>query len=498
MVLKPEHLASLGISLPTYKPGAKVVHSFKVFTIATGNYVKHHPAITVAHADHLNNLYEAYNGKLAEARNSLKGRSSSSKDFHSFPNTWAQLATADVPKNSAKVAEQLALEKAGAVTDHPITALLDYAAVEPREAYEELVQRPSLQVDGAEHDVGIAYSVKTQMAHERTEPGYNEATKQIKGSELLAPVNLIAGGAIGAGCEVISPLPANPRFLDGVRCAKLLETFSQFRVAELLYEYVPDCPTPTAGGFELTYVDDSTDMIVAEAGFPALRDGFTRAGNAEFSVWEHATCSLHFPQQKWYYTGGQTIPGLEIPGMINLLTLTDQETNGEAISFGFLAMHYGFDVRSTAIPGSLPQQFYSAFTTIDMAGLICTINTPLHITPAASGLTTNLTTRGVIYGATIVSHADGAGTSNWRQVFAGEDDTSGLTYSEYDTNTIFWRVLFIAGTANLVFFPTYGDALLAETYEAGGRRLIASATNVIAGKSFAIQNVTGSLADGSV
>lgn len=501
--LDENHYRSLGVSVPKIRPG-KQSHKTSAFVYATGTYAKRVPAFTQEMADAHNKMVDEFNEKLEDAKASVKKNSVSSKFVLSFPTTWEELVKSKLNCDPAKTAEQLAIERQGGECDHPITAIRPMEYRDPTPEHMQTVNKQSYAVGGAMTDVGVAHTFKASSQHERTEPQYDEASKSIIGSELLAPIKVDAGANVPEGGNLTTPLPANPRFIDSTRCTQLLEMFAQFRIDYLVYEYFASCPSTTEGANEMVFVDDSTDTFVTESGFGAERDGYTRPGNAEAQVWELMRCELHFPQQLWYYTGGQNVPGLEIPGMIEVLSMLGvQNLGGEnAINFGFLSMHYKFAVRSASIPGKNGLAFFTASKSLDMSGATITVNTPVRVTPAASTFPTNLTAIGVVYSALIGTVTDPAGgDQSWRQWIPGEDGAAtngGLILGPEATNAIFWRCHYVNGVQNLVFYPTFGDAISSASYEQGGRTYIATASSVAAAKSFILYGIQGTLQAGEV
>jgi len=504
VILKPEHLDSLGINVPPplKNEKGKVIEKHHVFLFSSGSYTRHVKAVTQEQADAHNEQVDAFNEKLEDAKRAARldpaKLPAALKEF--FPTTWDSLKRSGLAVDKDRVREQSALEVAKLPCSHPVTAILPLAHIQPHEAYDEQVDKPNYAVDGSLAQIGVASSFKLGHSHEPVDPHFDSSGKVFVGSELLQSVWLpqLSDGVIGGG-HLANPLPCNPRFIDGARCAKALEMYSQFRVSSMLFEYFTQCGTLQGGAGEMVYVDDSTDNFTDEVGFAALRDGYTRPGNTEFSFWENANCRLHFPQQKWYYTGGQDVPGLEIPGMLELRSMNNINAPDVDTPLGAQAMHYKFDVRSASTVGFEPQSYYAQNVTLLMTDASITVNLPPRITPALSTLAANLVVPGVIYTGRIGTQTDPGTGSSWRQWYRGEDelnDSLSLLGST-SINVLYWRVQLVAGVPNIIFFPTWGDALASQTYTMDARVWISSATVVGGAKSFTLLEVQGAPANGS-
>jgi len=286
----------------------------------------------------------------------------------------------------------------------------------------------------------------------------------------------------------------------------MLAAYDQYRIRSMVFEYAAECSSFTPGGLEMEYLDDAGDMLQTESGFTALRDADSRADAVECQWWECCETRLTFPQQKWYYTGGTDTPGLTLPGLVDLQTmLSEPDSVGSPAIYGFLRMHFEIETRAPGVPGSIPQEYYSAGTSLVFTNAVFAVNTPVRVTPTLSVLTANLTRMGVVYWGQIIAGEDpgGATPQQWREWQPGEDgDVEGdlLTMGPGGDSNLFWRVLYVGGVEYLCFFPTFNDAISADTYQSGSRFFLASATiaspPVDGVRTFYLQNVQGAEVNG--
>jgi len=260
------------------------------------------------------------------------------------------------------------------------------------------------------------------------------------------------------------------------------------------------CSTLTNGAGQIEYITDATDLIPESTGFAALRNGFDRAGSKEFSWFASSECSLHFPQQDWYYCGGDQIPGLTLPGEVLVQTMLALNATAATVPLGFLVMHFAIDVRSPDMPNVIPQQFFTSAQSLDFSTLAATAaGTVINVSTAALGLAGVRAQIGAVLWGTIavVTSTGGAGWNVWQP---GQIDTAAT--SNFITMApgveIFWRNMYKAdGTAITCFFPSFEDAISANDVNDGARFMLSSQIfGAFAGRLILVQDVQGTEAYG--
>jgi hypothetical protein len=387
---------------------------------------------------------------------------------------------------------------ASAVTQHIANFLVPQEHILASEPFDETITRKNYSVSGAEHTVGVAHTINRTKARERVELHYDAVKQQIIGSELISPVEVVTPGNIPAG-GFVNLVPANPLYVDGCRINNLLKDYDQFKFAELSYEYEPACSTLTNGAGQIEYVTDPTDLIPETTGFAALRNGFDRAGSKEFSWFASSECSLHFPQQDWYYTG-RPDPWLTLPGELLIQTMLAINATAATVPLGFLVMHFAIDVRSPDLPNVIPQAFFTSFQSLDFSTLaVLTPGMVISALPGALGLTgTRAQVGAVMWGTVAVVNTTGA--AGWNVWQPGQVDTVGA--SSFITIApgieLFWRNIYIAnGTVTTFFFPSLEDALAANDVTDGARFMLGSTpVAAFAGRIVFVQDVQGTEANG--
>jgi len=506
-VIDQSHANRLGVTLPRNEVLRPDGHAIKTVIYATGSYNKPVAAITESKAKRHNELVDDYNDKLDAAHRALtSGKRVMPEELAGYFSKldWENLPSTDILYDAEKFAQvRTGYEEAlaaGEATDVGplVECLRPMVKIEARPAGTQLVERQSYAVDGSEQDIAIAHTIRTGKNGRAHVTPHMEGDNLV-GSELLTPISLAAGGTLGVG-GVLSLVPANPNFIDGTRVSRILGMFDQFRIKEMVFEYQAACPSTTAGSLENEYLDDGSDMLEEESGFSALRDADSRADSVESNYWSCCETRLTFPQQKWYYTGGQDVPGLTIPGVVLLQTMSALSGASGALNFGFTRMHYTIETRAPAIPGSIPQEFYTSYAEMVMTDATVGINLPVRVTPANSQIGATLTEIGVVYWGTLINADDPVGDPTWRTWQPGEDtQDNDLLIMGPDTATmLFWRVLYVAGVANICFFPSFMDALSADTYQSGSKFMLASANVVGGAKGFELQNIQGCYAMGGL
>jgi hypothetical protein len=292
----------------------------------------------------------------------------------------------------------------------------------------------------------------------------------LRGTEYIAQIVLpqASSGQLNVipqgGC--VFSMPINPLYVEGLRVAEIVKTFTLFRIRKLVIEYVPVCPSTTEGALIAAFIQEIDHNPSLASGSAGLRDLSSRAGSSAWNVWSHGAVEFHFPQQKWYFTSGGDVsePVLAIPGQLFIQTATTLSRDDTAnLALGFLWMHYELEVQAPSMPDPATLVMSAAFTTINFAGISTLSRTPFSLN--ATGfvpLPPGYVDYGQI-GSFIVVAADdsGPGNANWRTWISPKTGDI-ITISEGMT-IWFRRVFNSAGTNPVYFYPDLGAAFEGST-----------------------------------
>jgi hypothetical protein len=350
------------------------------------------------------------------------------------------------------------------------------ASPAPRQTFDEyLLERdgepPVFSRDEEEErGVPIAHATKLNQELMKVEPGIEGGADglTVYGSELMTQI-AIPPTLSGVGQNIprgglFTVLPNNPMFGDGLRLTKILQTFDQFQIERMTYEYVPFCAATQAGGLIMSTINDVDEADTLQSGgFPAMRDAMTRAGAVTFNVYTGAACSMGTSLLPWYYTGANEDPNFDQPGQTLIMAATDYNSPGTAgVALGLVWAHYVIKVRAPSIERNLVQTFSSAGPTIvTMSGAAG--SSPIQFAPVVlrtstlTGLPAGNAQTGSICWATVTAFDDAAfGSAAWR---TWVDPSTQITVLISAGTIIYWRTWFTAGdTAFTGFYPTFAAA----------------------------------------
>lgn len=322
----------------------------------------------------------------------------------------------------------------------------------------------SLNERGEEVPLAQAFELPQQLHHLEPRVDYSSKYISFKGSELMMEVGIppTIGGATSTIPRggVMGVIPMNPLYCDGLRVARSLSQFDQFRIRSITIEYVPTCPATQAGGLMMAVFNDPNDLIGVEGGFSAMRDLLTRTGAIAFSPYTGAACSQGDSLLKWYFTQSEANPEQSMPGMCYVITATDiSNATASAVPLGLIWMHYEFEVRAPSIERQMPQTYALASASIQFNAAI---NNGSGVSVAAGVVPSpfqNVTSIG--WGTIVAADDVAAGSSTWRQwtdLSTGQVTTFGVG------NVLYWRS-FVAGASYITYFySTLANALGTNNY----------------------------------
>jgi len=320
---------------------------------------------------------------------------------------------------------------------------------------------------GLGEDMPIAHATVISGEMEKIEPSVrlDKGRTIFTGSELMGDVSLPPNSVAPSGMVVrgssLAVFPLNPLFCDGMRVAKTLAQYDQFKITRLTVEYVPYAPTTQSGGLIMAIVNDPADIVTLRAGFDSMRDLMSRPGSVSLPVYKNAAAGLGSPLLEWYYTATNDDASLFLPGMFVLMAGMDMPAAAAALPLGLLWMHYELEVRAPTIERPTAQTYsvpsatvlWSAAQAVDAY-----VELGSAIMPAAHQGYDSVGW-GTIVGVT--DNTAPAAWRIWRSVGSGEV----VTVSH--GTVLFWRVYGVAGTPKVYFYPSLYEALR-DDYGQGG------------------------------
>lgn len=352
---------------------------------------------------------------------------------------------------------------------------------------------------GESEGVPIAHTTELSSSIEHVEPRVKMEKDALlfQGSELVMEISIppaISGvpSTVPRG-GIMGMCPLNPLYCDGMRVAKTMTQYDQFRIRQITFEYVPFTNALQTGGLAMVVVNDIDDPLPTEGGFPALRDALSRDGALAFNVYTPAACSQGTPLLKWYYTANTADADLDQPGQFYVLAGTDVANSGGAsIPLGLVWMHYELECRAPSIERPIAQTFAQSTLSMNLltfnvgAGGFCHVPYGTGILPLVFNVL------GTVGWAIIVGVDDsGPGSSNWREWI---DPATGRQHIMGPGNVLFWRCFRNGATDTLAFCPTLSAALGSDW--AGNAYQATVATGATA-KSFKLMQLSGSPITGS-
>lgn len=314
-------------------------------------------------------------------------------------------------------------------------------------------------VEGA--PIAEGHKIHGEMSHPspktHAEPNGNIA---ISGSEYLGrvvvpAVNAGTGSVPAGGCLFYTQL--SPLSFDGSRINQLSQMFEQWRFNKLVIEYVPNCPTTTAGGVVGYCTGDIQQNQSLVTGDGGVREAFSRAGSLALPVWEHGAFHMNATQQKWYYTALVGAPELTIPGSFQLIANTDFSVTTTAVQLGQVWCHYDLEFRVPSVEDTAAFSYSANNGNITFSGLTLSANNIVAIPEANFPLGASFKDMGVVGYATIVAYDDtGPGTSQWR---TWNSPATGDTFTLGPGMVLFFRYQLGLNSNTWTFYPTLGDAI---------------------------------------
>ncbi len=341
--------------------------------------------------------------------------------------------------------------------------------------------------------ISTAFTVGSEIP--KLEPRVDYSSKRItfRGSELMQEVAIppAIGGATSTVPRggVFACIPLNPGLNDGLRVNRGMSMWDQFRIKSLTVEYVPTCPTTTAGGLAMAVVNDPADLLSLEGGFSAMRDLMTREGAVAFSPFARAVANQGMPLLKWYFTSTESGPDLTVPGNVYVMAATDfSNATASSIPLGLIWLHYEFEVRAPSIEKQDVQAFYVssaslAVNTAITADATCSI-------PSASLPPVFQNAQCVGWGTIVACDDVAAGSATWRTL---TEVSTGNTVTLQPGTILYWRSWKAAGALQTYLYPSLSDALSAEYASLGYQWTVTQGAVV---RGFKLWNIQGAPLNG--
>ncbi len=323
---------------------------------------------------------------------------------------------------------------------------------------------------GEDAPVAVGHKITGEMAHPepKTHAGH-DGSIIVSGSEYLGrvvvPYVTAGSGTVPAGgCLFYSQL--SPLSFDGSRIRQLSQMYEQWRFRSLVIEYVPNCPTTTAGGvvgYCTGDVSQNTSLVVGDGG---VREAFSRAGSLSMAVWEHGKFELQSTQQKWYFTALIGEPELSIPGSFMLISNTDFTVSTTATQLGQIFVHYVIEYRVPSVEDTSSFNYAAGAGSMNFAGVARGVGDAITIPAANFAPGVSFQDEGVVGYCTIVACDDtGPGNANWRTWVS---PATGDQYTMSNGMVLFFRWSQPgSASANWAFFPSLAAALDASRTQGG-------------------------------
>jgi hypothetical protein len=355
------------------------------------------------------------------------------------------------------------------------------------------------------HTTGVAGERDVVEAHSVLTPGHEMHSREISttdlgngilrisGQELISAVSQPGDAAFASSLPaggVMLAVPANPRLIEGCRVAKMLEMYDQFRFVKVTFEYHPVVSAFSPGQLVMGYVNDASDALTSETGFQAVRDLYTRAGAVMFNVAAGAKCTLGHPLLKWYYTANQTLPQLDLPGMV--VVQTTQPLVGpigaNPVSYGLVTMSYEIDVRAPTIEEPDTPIYTFTSGSLNMSPAAVNQGGPISIDAVAFPAFAPVAPGYVQWGTIVAADDSGPASPAWRR---WNDSGTEIVRLLGPGNILYWRTVTVGATIRMYFFSNLIDAMAYDQVGAGSAW--SATTTVLPGttKGFKLWNISG-------
>jgi len=289
---------------------------------------------------------------------------------------------------------------------------------------------------------------KVFKEEERVEPTKDGVL--IAGTEFLGSFSTPAITVGGGGSLFTWPL--SPAVFGGSRLQAFSQMYDMFRIVAMHFEYIPICPSSTAGalvGYTLSDIMD--DPSSTRGGDVVTRDAVSREGAETNQVFKPTVYGVSLPQQALYYTTNQEVPNLMFAGLFNLLEVNPIAVN---TTIGLINCHYEIEFLNAS---SIRFAGTTSRTIIDSSpsfvGLTETINQAFFVTTAQWA--TPALIPGEIGEGVMTAANDGANGTTWRSLRTGDDRAT----VNLGQGIRLWFRLDSAGT-NILFYPSLGAAIV--------------------------------------
>ncbi len=323
---------------------------------------------------------------------------------------------------------------------------------------------------GEDAPIAVGHKITGEMVH--PEPKTHSTPNGnlvISGSEYLGrvvvPYVSSGTGTVPAG-GVLFYTQLSPLTFDGSRIRQLSQMYEQWRFSHLVIEYVPNCPTTSAGGL-VGYctgdISQNTSLVTGDGG---VREAFSRAGSMSMAVWEHGAFALNASQQKWYFTALNDTPELSIPASFQLISNTDFTVTSSATQLGQIFCHYVLEFRVPSVEDNSAFSYSASNGNLTFSGIARVADDAVVLPLANFAPGAAFQDEGVVGYCTIVAADDtGPASAVWR---TWASPVTGDTYTLGPGMLLFFRAIQLnAANKYWVFFPTLSAALNANNAQGG-------------------------------
>jgi len=304
-----------------------------------------------------------------------------------------------------------------------------------------------------EHPVPVTTAIKIKhgLGHgEQSEQGHGDIVR-IRGNAMLGM--LATGSPAPPSGSCVFSWPLTPALFGDSRLTTLAQTFDLYKWHFCVVEWVPICPTSTAGAIiGFCSPDVMTDSTVLDSGNVMLRDAMSRQGSETNSVIERCAYNISLPQQQVYYTADTDVPNLMTAGTFQMVSVGSLAPN---TTFGILYIHYDIEFSSPTSERVASTDVTTYGTTVlAFNGNALTTNQAFFNGSAQFGSIGTYLVRGMIGCCTVVTVTDVTTPITWRTLRYGE----GTANLSINVGTKLWFRVDVANN-NVIYYPSFGAAI---------------------------------------
>jgi len=334
------------------------------------------------------------------------------------------------------------------------------------ELYDALVKEcATIAQEEREHDgvqekpepVAVSFRMGNRMEHQEYKETSANGVVTASGSAFLGSLGTVL--AIAQGVEIFNAVLC-PSMLPDARLKSLSDLYDMYSLDELVFEFISECSTSTAGGFAAWADSDvMADTLFGITGGAFVSAAMSSPENTEWSAYTSAAVGVVLPQQSVYFTTNTDNPNLMCAGVLHLGTIAALIAN---LTCALVKVH--FKVRFSNATGDrllLGGGFIVGFSGVvsTFTGVVLTVGNT-YANPIAN-VVGMIVSPGVVYCGTVVAHTDPGTGATWRSVTYGEgQQTTIIGDGAGQSRRIWFRAS--GNNTTVVYYASFGAALIGE------------------------------------